>query len=81
MIRSHSNSTISYASISDISTNSSSRMLFTTLGDREAAGLKGPGAVIAGHGGSGPTAGVSRDGLLPAVAAAANRSRPLSNTK
>ena len=63
--------------ISDISTNSSSRMRFTTLGDREAAGLKGPGAVIAGRGGSRPTVGVSRDELLPAVAAAANRSRPL----
>ena len=81
MIRSHSNSTISYPSISDISANSSSRMRFTTLGSREAAGLKGPGAVIAGCGGSGPTAGVSRDGLVLALAAAANRSRPLSNTK
>ena len=65
--------------ISDISTNSSSRMHFTILGDREAAGLKGLGAVITGHGGggSGPPAGVSRDRLLPAVAAVPNRSRPL----
>ena len=54
--------------ISDISTNSNSRMRFTTLGDREAAGLRGPVAVIAGHGDSRPTAGVSRDELPPAVA-------------
>jgi len=43
---------------SDISTNSSSRMRFTTFGDSEAAGLKGPGA---GRGGSKPAAGVSKD--------------------
>ena len=43
-------------------TNSSSRMHFTTFGDSEAAGLKGPGAVTAGCDGSEPAAGVSKDG-------------------
>lgn len=47
---------------SGISTNSSSRMHFTTFGDSEAAELKGPGTVTAGHGGSEPAVGVSKDG-------------------
>ena len=39
--------------ISDISTNSSSRIFFTTLGGRQAAGLYGPGAEMGGRMGVG----------------------------
>lgn len=47
-------------------------MRFTTFGDSDAAGLKSPGVVTAGRGGSEPTVGVNKDGWLPAVSAVAN---------
>ena len=51
----------SYTVTSDISTNSSSRMCFTTFGDSEAAGLKRPIAVTIGCNGSELAAGVTKD--------------------
>ena len=51
---------------SDISTNSKSRILFTTFGAMAAAGLNGPGVDMSGSGA----------GVLSKLAAAASRSRP-----
>ena len=66
--------------ISDISTNSSSRILLATLGGRTAAGVYGPREVSPAAGGTRPRMGAGggspREGWEEAKAAAASRSSP-----
>ena len=66
--------------ISDISTNSSSRIFLATLGGRAAAGVYGPREASPAAGGTRPRVGARggspREGWGVAKAAAASRSSP-----